>query len=35
MMDADAYGLNHWKVVLKLALANSKEYKDYLLKKIK
>lgn len=35
MMDADAYGLNHWKVVLKLALADSKEYKDYLLKKIK
>lgn len=30
--DAEGYGLNHWKVVLKLALADSKEYKDYLLK---
>ena len=35
VMDAADYGLNHWKVVLKLTLADSKEYKDYLLKKIK
>lgn len=28
--DATQYGNNHWKVTLKLALANSVEYKEYL-----
>lgn len=33
--DAEEYGNNHWKVVLKLALAESEEYKNYLLMRIK
>ena len=32
-MDAVEYGNNHWKVVLKLALAESEIYKEYLNKK--
>lgn len=28
--DAKEYGTNHWKVVLKLALAKSKWYAEYL-----
>lgn len=34
LMDAVEYGSNHWKVVLKLALAESEIYKEYLNKKI-
>ena len=32
--DAKEYGTNHWKVVLKLALAKSKWYAEYLEKQI-
>ena len=30
MRDAVEYGTNHWKVVLKLALADSNKYKEFL-----
>lgn len=30
LRDAEEYGTNHWKVVLKLALAESEEYKNYI-----
>ena len=33
VMDAVDYGLNHWKVVLKLALADSVDYLEYIKKK--
>lgn len=33
VMDAVDYGLNHWKVVLKLALADSVDYSEYIKKK--
>lgn len=33
-VDADAYGHNHWSVVLKLALSESDEYKGYLVKRL-
>lgn len=33
LRDAKEYGRNHWKVVLKIALADSEEYKKYLMKK--
>lgn len=35
LRDANEYGCNHWKVVLKIALADSEEYKEYLLEKSK
>lgn len=34
LMDAVEYGLNHWKVALKLALSDSQEYKNYLSNKL-
>lgn len=34
LLDADAYGHNHWSVVLKLALSESDEYKGYLVKRL-
>ena len=33
--DAKEYGSNHWKVILKLALADSERYAKYLEKQIK
>lgn len=33
--DAKEYGSNHWKVILKLALADSEWYAKYLEKQIK